>query len=235
MYERKKGVNVVIEDIQSMIVSGELQLGMRFPSERDLASRFGVSRNTVREAIHYFVMLGVASTKPGSGTYLANNSEALKQVVESRQLLEIYNWSEIQQARRVIEMGIVKISAANAIREDKVRLLNALEKLKDAERMIKTDSDIDMYLVADYELHKEIAAITHNTVLMELHASLRNESLAMGEIWKRFSNVIDVVNPTHEEIVSAIIRNDEEAASSAMNKHLCYMEYRINLAKTMQD
>lgn len=57
----------------------------------------------------------------------------------------------------------------------------------------------------------------------------------MGEIWKRFSNVIDVVNPTHEEIVSAIIRNDEEAASSAMNKHLCYMEYRINLAKTMQD
>lgn len=224
----------MIADIQGMIVSGELKLGARFPAERELAQRFGVSRNTVRAAIQYFVMIGVAATKAGSGTYLVNNSDVLKRVVESRQMLEIYNWAEIQQARRVIEMGIVKIAAANAIREDKVRLQSALNKLKDAGKVIKTDADIDAYLVADYELHREIAAITHNTILMELHSSLRSESLAIGKIWKQFADLMDVVNPTHEEIVSAIMRNDEEAASAAMNKHLCYMEYRINLAKTMQ-
>ena len=131
-------------------------------------------------------------------------------------------------------MGIVKIAAANAIQADKVRLQSALNKLKVAENAIKTDAGIDAYLVADYELHREIAAITHNTILMELHASLRNESLSMGKLWKQFANLMDVINPTHEEIVTAIMRNDEEAASSAMNKHLCYMEYRINLAKTMQ-
>ena len=107
----------MIADIQGMIVSGELKLGARFPAERELAQRFGVSRNTVRAAIQYFVMIGVAATKAGSGTYLVNNSDVLKRVLESRQMLEIYNWAEIQQARRVIEMGIVKIAAANAIRE----------------------------------------------------------------------------------------------------------------------
>ena len=126
----------MIADIQGMIVSGELKLGARFPAERELAQRFGVSRNTVRAAIQYFVMIGVAATKAGSGTYLVNNSDVLKRVLESRQMLEIYNWAEIQQARRVIEMGIVKIAAANAIREDKVRLQSALNKLKDAEKVI---------------------------------------------------------------------------------------------------
>ena len=52
----------MIADIQGMIVSGELKLGARFPAERELAQRFGVSRNTVRAAIQYFVMIGVPAT-----------------------------------------------------------------------------------------------------------------------------------------------------------------------------
>ena len=228
----KKSVNELILRLQDEIADGGLAAGKRFPPERELAQRFGVSRNTVREAIQYFVMVGVASTKPGSGTYLVNDSEALKRTVESRQMMEVYNWNEIQQTRRIIEMGVVKLAAANANQEDKVRLRAALEKVKAAEKNVHTDAGIDAYLLADYGLHEEIARITHNTMLMELHASLRGSSLSLAKVWKQFANLVDVVNPTHKEIVAAVLRNDEDAAEAAMDAHLCYMEYRIKLMKT---
>lgn len=229
----KKCVNDVIQSIKDMIVSGELTPGARYPSERVLAQRFGVSRNTVREAIQYFVMVGVASTRPGSGTYLVNDSDALKRTLDARQMLEKYNWIEIQQARRVIEMGVVKLAAKNANREDKIRLRDALKKLDKASEKVETDAEINAYLCADYALHEEIAHITHNTILMELHASLREGILSLVEVWKRFANLVDIVNPTHEKIVAAISRNDEEEAAAAMDEHLRYMEYRIELNRTI--
>ena len=221
----KVRANRVVQGIKDMIVNGELTPGARYPSERVLAQRFGVSRNTVREAIQYFVMVGVASTKPGSGTYLVNDTDALKKMMDARQMLEKYNWTEIQQARRVIEMGIIKLAAHNANREDKIRLRNALQKLDEAGKKVETD--------ADYELHEEIARITHNTILMELHASLREGILSLAEVWKRFANLVDIVNPTHGKIVDAIARNDEEEAAAAMDEHLRYMEYRIELNRTI--
>ena len=77
----KVRANRVVQGIKDKIVNGELTPGARYPSERVLAQRFGVSRNTVREAIQYFVMVGVASTKPGSGTYLVNDTDALKKMM----------------------------------------------------------------------------------------------------------------------------------------------------------
>lgn len=153
--------------------------------------------------------------------------------MDARQMLEKYNWTEIQQARRVIEMGIIKLAAHNANREDKIRLRNALQKLDEAGKKVETDAEINAYLNADYELHEEIARITHNTILMELHASLREGILSLAEVWKRFANLVDIVNPTHGKIVDAIARNDEEEAAAAMDEHLRYMEYRIELNRTI--
>lgn len=233
MAQEKACVNMVIQGIKDMIVSGELAPGARYPSERVLSQRFQVSRNTVREAIQYFVMVGVASTRAGSGTYLVNDRDALKKTMEARQMLETYNWTEIQQARRVIEMGIVKLAAKNANREDKIRLRDALAKLDRASQKVETDAEVNAYLCADYELHEEITRITHNTILMELHASLREGILSLAEVWKRFANLVDIVNPTHEKIVAAIARNDVEEATAAMDEHLRYMEYRIELNRSM--
>lgn len=54
-----------------------------------------------------------------------------------------------------------------------------------------------------------------------------------GRSVKRFANLVDIVNPTHGKIVDAIARNDEEEAAAAMDEHLRYMEYRIELNRTI--
>jgi len=49
---------------------GELRVGDRLPSERDLAERWGVARMTVRRAVDALVADGVLERRHGSGTYL---------------------------------------------------------------------------------------------------------------------------------------------------------------------
>lgn len=49
---------------------GELRVGDRLPSERDLAERWGVARMTVRRAVDSLVADGVLERRHGSGTYL---------------------------------------------------------------------------------------------------------------------------------------------------------------------
>jgi GntR family transcriptional regulator len=56
------------QDIQTRIASGELAVGDRLPSERELGKRFGISRMTVRQAITYLERLGLVKTQQGVGT-----------------------------------------------------------------------------------------------------------------------------------------------------------------------
>ena len=42
---------VVSEDLRQRIVRGEIQEGQPFPTETDLATRFGVHRSTIREGL----------------------------------------------------------------------------------------------------------------------------------------------------------------------------------------
>ena len=57
----------VAEQLSSFISDGALKPGERLPSERDLASRFGVSRPTVREAMIALEIAGLVEIRSGSG------------------------------------------------------------------------------------------------------------------------------------------------------------------------
>ena len=63
------------------ILRGHYRCGERLPSERDLASRFGVHRSTVREAFKRLAQLGVATIHPG-GARVAPLEEASLDVVQ---------------------------------------------------------------------------------------------------------------------------------------------------------
>lgn len=58
------------ESILKKIVSGELKVGDKLPSEENLAKHFGVSRMTVNKALRDLVDDGYLTRVPGSGTYI---------------------------------------------------------------------------------------------------------------------------------------------------------------------
>ena len=61
-----------IQAITEMIISGHLNPGDRLPTERDLAQRLNVSRNTLREAIRCLEVMGIVDVRHGDGTYVTS-------------------------------------------------------------------------------------------------------------------------------------------------------------------
>jgi len=61
----------VADRIAARIESGELALGSRLPPERDLATAFGVSYDSVRRAMEVLRERGLITTVHGRGTYVA--------------------------------------------------------------------------------------------------------------------------------------------------------------------
>jgi len=55
----------IVDQIRQQILAGELEPGEELPSERDLASGFGVNRTTVREALMELTRLGLIDRKQG--------------------------------------------------------------------------------------------------------------------------------------------------------------------------
>lgn len=83
---RPDQVRRVAAAIERRIRDGDLAPGDRLPSERDISTRFDVSRSVVREAIGRLASLGLVRSVHGSGTLVEAPSGRLV-TVRYRQLL----------------------------------------------------------------------------------------------------------------------------------------------------
>ncbi|MCW5954864.1 MAG: GntR family transcriptional regulator, partial [Propionibacteriaceae bacterium] len=61
----------VAEGIRSLIQSGDLAPGTRLPSEHELMREYGVSRNTVRQALAELQLSNLVDRRQGKGTFVA--------------------------------------------------------------------------------------------------------------------------------------------------------------------
>jgi DNA-binding FadR family transcriptional regulator len=60
-----RAFDTVVAQLRDLVTSGSLQPGERLPSERSLAERFEVSRNTVREALRMLEVNGMITRRRG--------------------------------------------------------------------------------------------------------------------------------------------------------------------------
>src|SRR5690349_17545971 len=59
------------ERLRAEILSGQLRVGARLPSTRQLASDLGVSRNTTAQAYELLLLEGYVASRVGDGTRVA--------------------------------------------------------------------------------------------------------------------------------------------------------------------
>lgn len=60
----------LMDNIKHKIVSGELQIGDKIPSERKMAEQYGINRLTVRNALKKLEEEGILKSHRGSGTFV---------------------------------------------------------------------------------------------------------------------------------------------------------------------
>src|SRR5262245_6106581 len=96
----------VVAFVRRLIERGRLKPGDRLPAERDLATRIGVSRPTVRAGLHSLAALGVVHSKHGSGTYIPAGPPALRtEPLSFLAALHGFTRDEMHEARRILEVG----------------------------------------------------------------------------------------------------------------------------------
>lgn len=90
--DRQSGIPFYIqlkEQIKKNITQGRWTAGMKLPTERELAERIGVSRNTISQAYKELEGEGVLSSSQGRGTFVADTSLVMQQEGRKEKVIRI--------------------------------------------------------------------------------------------------------------------------------------------------
>lgn len=208
-------VDRVVNNIQQLIVDGQLAPGTRLPPERDFAERMGVSRTVVREAVRILVARGLLETYHGVGTVVRQMST--EQILEPLNLLlqtSGLTFDHIHQVRSILEVGIVRVAALQATEED----LAALERLVNG--MEEHLEDVEICIALDDDFHQALARTTHNPLLMILAQSIGTIMHEVRLHVHSYTVIHGTAIPDHRRILERVRARDPEGAAQTMLVHL---------------
>src|SRR5258706_14071427 len=102
----------IASQIRNELAEGRLKVGSRLPSERALAEQFGVSRNTLREALRSLEHAGLIQLQKGAvgGAIVQDrSSEAIGSGLVDMYHLGGIRPSDLTQARILYEAVIIRL------------------------------------------------------------------------------------------------------------------------------
>jgi len=210
-----------VERLLTVIKLGVVGPGERFPAERELAARLGISRLTLREAIRELQQAGYVESRRGrfGGTFVTYTPPA-PDAGELRRMA-IQDGGKLTDAltfRLAVEAGAAEtlatqLAQAPAAADPAREVL--LARLTEVNAACPQD-----YRRLDTLFHLSIAELTGSSLLTAACADARmrlNDLLNAIPVLRRN---IDHTAGQHTAIVVAILAGDAEAARHAVAEHL---------------
>jgi DNA-binding FadR family transcriptional regulator len=190
--------------------------GDRLPPERELTRRLGVSRITLREALHELAAAGYVETKRGrsGGTFVLRQPEPLGSDEASRTARELGGrLDDALTFRRVVETGAAETAAtASLSRQQRENLTQCLADVQAA-----TTSG---YRHADTRLHLAIADAASSPLLTASVVEARVRLVDLLNAIPMLERNLEHSNAQHAVIVRAILSGDPDRARRAMAEHV---------------
>ncbi|ABR47043.1 GntR domain protein [Alkaliphilus metalliredigens QYMF] len=214
----------VAEQIQDMIVNGELQKGDKLPSERHLAEELQVSRASIREALRALQIIGLIDVRQGEGSYINHSFEkCLFQPLSIMFMLQQSKPEEIIELRKIIEVEAAYLAAKRADDEEIEQLRSLIEQLK----ILKDLDDEETSVSVDKQFHYLIAKSSKNQLLvnvLNVISELMDKFIkdARGMILIREENKEVLINQ-HEAIFKGLENRDPDATAGAMQAHIKFI------------
>ncbi|MEV4428602.1 FadR/GntR family transcriptional regulator [Streptomyces sp. R-07] len=214
---------VVAEALRQRIALGGFGPGDKLPTERHLATVFGVGRNTVRQAVRELAEEGLVVTTLGrsGGTRVAPappGGRHGRAVIAAGIRASLRDYMEYRQA---IEPFAARLAAERGAASGRRGLVDMLDAKV---------ADLGEYHRADTRFHLGVAEAGGNEVLAEAVTRARTEMFVAGNaLW--LGSDWTPVYPTdrdfgrafreeHEAIALAVLSGDGETAERRMREHL---------------
>lgn len=209
----------IVEQLKEFILDKNLNPGEKLPHESVLAETFGVSRGTIREALHMLEHDGIVQIKkgPGGGIFISEGN--LFQVIDS--ILYALRWEKISlnsllEARKILEDRIARLAALRATDSDHEVIEAILNQMESAE------TSHAQFISLDTDFHVALAKVAKNEIL---HVFM----VAVKELHNRLLDKTDIPDdlyPTaigfHRKIFEAVKAGDPQQAAALMAEHLDY-------------
>jgi DNA-binding FadR family transcriptional regulator len=212
----KRTVKDQISDkIAYMIHSGLLQPGDELPSERELASTLGVSRETVRAAIGVLQTMRMVEVSQGSRTrVLGVGPFRLHESVSTLGDLKHRSIDEVSEARAAVEVQVIWL-AAQRITDQQLQRLDDL--VAEQQTMLK---DPVRFQISDQEFHNILYRACGNDLLADVVSDFYGYALEFRRRVLQREGAIAHSVTEHRAIVDALKTRKPELAVEAMQRHL---------------
>lgn len=223
----------IAEAIRDAIVSGQITVGERLPSETELADRFGVSRPTVREALKRLAAQRLIRTQRGAtGGAFVNQitwDEAYDDLITTSTLLISMNdvdFAAAAEARFTLERACIPLAAKRRTEEHLQRMRTELDAQADA------DLTDEQFCASDVAFHRALVDAAGNPILSyQLAGAVEAIEPLMNMLTYTARERARVV-ALHRRIADAIGARDATEAAVALDE---LSDYTLALAKEVRD
>ncbi|MBU3915807.1 FadR family transcriptional regulator [bacterium] len=221
---------VFVSRFEKLILSGNLSIGEKLPSERELALQLSVSRPVVHEGLVELASKGLITMKPRVGATVNDYRKEGSPDI----LISLFEYQDgkldpkilksILSMRVVFEVETAKEAAINRTDEQIAEFEEILKKEK------ATDiNNIEALANIDFDFHHLITMATDNMIYPLIINSMR---MIYTNLSKQFFSYPGVVSKTfsfHQEIFQAIKEKNEKLAVKIMTKILKHGEEHLSL------
>lgn len=208
VFERRTSADVVFDYLRNEIVSNKLAPGTKI-SETEVANRFGVSRQPVRDAFNRLANLDLLLIRPQKATEVRG-----------------FSTSGISQARFVrlaVELEVVR--RACAVWDD--ASARQLDASLTRQRQAIDRGEVENFHELDYDFHKLICELSGNGIVVETIRACKAKIdrlclLSLGNA----SEAPDVLKE-HQELADALSARDSQGADRVIRRHLSRLDRTI--------
>lgn len=189
------------DEIENGIVTGTLAPGSRL-DEVQLASRFGVSRTPIREALMQLGAIGLVEIRPRRGAVVVDLGPN-----------RIYEMFEVMAE---LEGMAGSLAARRYTEEDRAKLLAAHAKCE----LSATSGDTDAYYYDNEIFHHAIYEASHSGFLFDQCSALHRRLRPYRRLQLRVRNRMKVSYGEHDGIIEAILAGEAEKARGLLRSHI---------------
>lgn len=206
--ERRTSVDEIFDFLHEEIVSMRLRPGDKI-SEAEIAARFGVSRQPVRDAFSRLANIDLLLIRPQRATEVKRFSA---QAIEKSRFV-----------RAAVEAEVLRRAAANCDSDGRARLEGAL----DAQRAAMEAGDFDAFGKLDYAFHQTLCQIAGIEFAFDVISSEKAKVDRLCVLGLSKENRMPDLLQDHHDIARAVQRGDAEGAVAAAMHHLSRLDSTI--------
>ncbi len=221
--------------LEELILSGELKIGERLPSERELAARLNISRPILHEALVDLNAKGLVRIIPRRGVFI-NDYRREGSLALLSSLLHFHNGQldplfrqSLMDMRLTLECETARLAALN-------RTSGQLEEFRDLlqQETVVDRCDATRLTELDFAFHLLVAIASGNVLYPLVINSFRGVYTSLTSAFFRYycgTPVVDEVLDYHRKLSEAIEMGDSQLAGGVMAEMLKHGESHLKAIK----